>query len=167
MYRIGKMFPLPKIESENFVPFIVNHFRKTGVKIDPKLAEKIVDTTDGHPENTQQLCHVIWSLSTGKRLVDEGDIMEAKKRVINSQSSAYTAIWNGLRPSQRTLLIALAAEKPKNIFSKDFIARWDLQYPSKVQTSLKTLLKKDLVETLDNDSYGVQDVFFAEWLKTI
>lgn len=167
MYRIGKMFPLQKIESENFVPFIVNHFRKTSVKIDHKLAEKIVNITDGHPENTQQLCHVIWSLSTGNGVVDEADIMEAKKRVINSQSSAYTAIWNSLRPSQRTLLIALAAEKPKNIFSKDFIARWDLQYPSKVQTSLKTLLKKDLVETLDNDSYAIQDVFFAEWLKTI
>ncbi len=166
MYRIGKMFPLGKIESENFVPFIANHFRRTGVKIDRKLAEKIVDITDGHPENTQQLCHVIWGLSVGKGQVDEEDIIEGRERVINSQSSAYTAVWNGLRASQRTFLIALASEKPKNVFSRDFIERWGLEYPSKVQTSVRALLKKDLIETLDNDRYGVQDVFFAEWLKT-
>ncbi|MEE8402653.1 MAG: hypothetical protein V3R93_02760 [Candidatus Hydrothermarchaeaceae archaeon] len=50
-----------------------------------------------------------------------------------------------------TVLIALASEKPENVFSRDFIERWSLEYPSKVQTSVRALLKKDLIETLDND----------------
>jgi len=65
---------------------------------------------------------------------------------------------------QRNLLLAISLYGGKNLFSQDFISENQLGSPASIQTSLKLLRKKEILDK-ENGSYFITDVFFEEWIK--
>jgi hypothetical protein len=89
----------------------------------------------------------------------------AKDKCIQAQSYAYATIWDSLASKQKTLVLALCKEPKANIYSQDFLSHYSLGTAAGVQTAVKALEKKGILDR-ENGSYVVSDVFLIEWLKT-
>jgi hypothetical protein len=62
------------------------------------------------------------------------------------------------------VLIAIASSGAENIYSRDFITDNDLGAASSIQTSIKLLLKKEIVDRVDK-TYYITDVFLKDWIR--
>ena len=97
------------------------------------------------------------------------DVEEAVRILLDRESYAYTALWEGLTTNQKRFLLGLAQEstdreggdvKP---FSSDFVSRYRLGSPSSAQRAAEALMEKDLIDR-DNSSFVVLDRFFQRWV---
>lgn len=167
LYRIAKPVPLGKISAEKFKTFIRSRFKSVDMDIEAGLIEQILKITTCHPYYTQQLCHEIFNISLSKKAkptITPNDIELAKDKCISAQSYAYSTIWDGLAGKQKDLILALALNPGANIYSQEFLTEYDLGASATVQTAVKALEKKGLLDR-QNSSYFISDVFFIEWLK--
>ena len=165
-YKFAKPFPLGKIPKEEFVEFIHRKFKETDILIDSNSVESILTFTDGHPYFTQQLCHEIWNIASETKKVQEGDIMQAIKEILQRHSDYFIKIWDSLALTQRKLLVALAKEgKVVSIYSSSFIEKYSLISASHVKKAMDYFEKEGLVEKT-NGAYMISDVFLTEWVKT-
>lgn len=167
LYRIAKPVPLGKIRQEKFKTFIHTRFRSVDMSIDGKIIDEILNITACHPYYTQQLCHEIFNVSLSKKeaqVITLKDIEAAEDKCISAQSYAYSTIWDSLAGKQKDLILALALNPEANIYSQEFLKRHDLGAPASVQTAVKALEKKGLLDRV-NGGYSISDVFFVEWIK--
>lgn len=164
LYLIGKHLPLGKIPAQNFNEFILQRFVLTGVNIKQDQVQSILDITQCHPYYTQALCHEVWNLALESKNVTSENIKSAIAQLIFREAYAYTTIWDSLTAKQQSFLFALAKEKEAKVLSKDFVIRYNLESTSTVQKIVKSLVKREIIERI-NESYRICDLFFAEWIK--
>lgn len=167
LYRIAKSVPLNKIPAEKFKTFVLSRFKSVGMVIKEGLIEQILKITACHPYYTQQLCHEIFNICFSKKEVSTitlNDIELAKDKCISAQSYAYSTIWDGLAGKQKDLILALSLNPEANIYSQEFLTEHELGAPATVQTAVKALEKKGLLER-QNGSYSISDIFFVEWIR--
>jgi hypothetical protein len=168
LYRIAKPIPLGKIAPQNFKNFIRSRFKSVDMVIEEALIEKVLKITACHPYYTQQLCHEIFNICFSKTqmsTITSNDIETAKNKCISIQSYAYSTIWDGLAGKQKDLILALVLNPEANLYSQDFLNKYELGAPATVQTAVKALEKKGLLDRY-NGSYSISDVFLVEWIKT-
>lgn len=167
LYRIAKSVPLGKIPMGKFKAFIHSRFKSVGMAIEEDLIEQILKITACHPYYTQQLCHEIFNICFSKKdvsIITPQDIEPAKNKCISAQSYAYSTIWDGLAGKQKDLILALVLTPEANIYSQEFLTKYELGAPATVQTAVKALEKKGLLDR-QNGSYSISDIFFVEWIK--
>ena len=167
LYRIAKSVPLSKIPEQKFKSFIRSRFKSVDMVIEENLIEQILKITASHPYYTQQLCHEIFNISFSKKAVSTitpKDIELAKDKCILAQSYAYSTIWDGLAGKQKDLILALSLNPEANIYSQEFLSKHELGAPATVQTAVKALEKKGLLDR-QNGSYSISDIFLVEWVK--
>ena len=167
LYRIAKSVPLGKIPAEKFKTFIHSRFKSVDMDIEGGLIEQVLKLTACHPYYTQQLCHEIFNVSFSKKAVSTitlKDIELAKDKCILAQSYAYSTIWDGLAGKQKDLILALTLNPEANIYSQEFLTKHELGAAATVQTAVKALEKKGLLDR-QNGSYSISDIFFMEWIK--
>lgn len=164
LYRIAKSVPLGRIPAEKFKTFIHSRFKSVDMDIKEGLIEQILKLTACHPYYTQQLCHEIFNICFSKKGVTSKDIEIAMDKCISAQSYAYSTIWDGLSGKQKDLILALALNPEANIYSQEFLTEHELGAPATVQTAVKALEKKGLLDR-QNGSYSISDIFFVEWIK--
>ncbi|MGM0568728.1 MAG: AAA family ATPase [Elusimicrobiota bacterium] len=165
-YRSVKPFPLKKIQNEELEIFIKDKFRKNGKKIPDNVINNILTVCESHPYYIQYICHIVWENTIDKNEVTEKEFSESLQNLLERESSAFTATWDLLSVKQKQVLIALAEEnRREQIFSTDFLKKYDLGSASSVQRTVKSLLKKDLVDKTD-EVYSIIDVIFKKWIIT-
>ncbi|MBN2097818.1 MAG: AAA family ATPase [Candidatus Omnitrophica bacterium] len=167
LYRIAKSVPLDKIKPEKLKIFIRSRFKSIDMAIGENLIDELLRLTACHPYYTQQLCHEIFNVCFSKKeanIITLKDIKIAKDKCISAQSYAYSTIWDGLAGKQKDLLLALTLNPEANIYSQEFLSEHELGAPATVQTAVKALEKKGLLDRA-NGSYSISDVFFEEWIK--
>jgi len=167
LYRIAKSVPLGKIPEQKFKSFIHTRFKSVDMVVEENLIDQILKITVCHPYYTQQLCHEIFNICFSKKeasTVAPKDIELAKHKCISAQSYAYSTIWDGLAGKQKDLILALSLNPEANIYSQEFLTKHGLGAPATVQTAVKALEKKGLLDR-QNGSYSISDVFFVEWIK--
>jgi AAA+ ATPase superfamily predicted ATPase len=168
LYRIAKSVPLGKIAPEKFQSFIYSRFKSVNMDIEDNLIDEILKITSHHPYYTQQLCHEIFNIclpKEGSHAITLKDIQAARNKCISAQSYAYSTIWDGLAGKQKDLVLALALNLEANVYSQEFLSKHKLGAPATMQTAVKALEKKGLLER-SNGGYCISDVFFIEWIKT-
>ncbi len=163
-YKSGKHFLLGKIKKEEFYTFIEQKFKSGGFECNKETIEKILEITECHPYYTQMLCHFIWEEAEDKKITEE--IVEvAIGKIFYHEASSYMNLWDNLTQMQKRLLISLAKEEDTpEIFSNEFIKKYNLSSASSVQKAIKALLEKEIVEKNDT-KYIFIDIFFKRWLK--
>lgn len=167
LYRIAKPVPLDKIKKEKLEAFIKERFNSVAIPLDAKTINEILKITACHPYYTQQLCHEVFNVSFSKakkQVIGIKDIEDAKEKCIAAQSYAYSNIWDGLAGKQKDLILALALNPNANIYSQKFLEEHELGTPASVQTAVKALEKKGMLDRV-NGGYSISDVFFVEWLE--
>ncbi len=86
--------------------------------------------------------------------------------MVDSKRFTFEDRYAALTEKQKTVLLAIAAEYPRELTltSQDFITRYNLKTASSVQTAVKGLIEKGIL----NDYHGIKrptDVLFMLWLK--
>ena len=166
MYRSGAHYPLGLIGEEHWQGFIAEKFEDTGKRISAGVISKLHALTEGHPFYTQHLCHPLWELCDTGREVTEDMIRQATVLLLERESYAFENLWDSLTRNARRLLKGVAAEGAgTQVFSAEFIRKYQLGSSSNAQRAVDLLMKKDII---DKEEHGIviPDRFFRLWINS-
>ena len=163
-WRSAKQLEIGMIHPEKFALFLRERFGASGKWIDDEPLARLLAATDGHPYATQELAYFTWELVRrgGRATVD--DVEEAVTRVLRSESNHFAQIWDDAPHPQRLLLLALAAEPTRGVYSADYHSRHELPAAPTLQTALKGLQRKELAGRNADGEHCIIEPFLAEWL---
>lgn len=163
-YKIGKILYLDKIPRAAFIPFLRERFSRSGFEIVEGVLERVLERTDEVPYNVQFVCHELWDRHRDGQRISIEDVDRTISVIIEEQSPFFIPQWDALSLNQRAALAAIVTHGGTNIFSQEFLKHSGISSLATLQTSLKLLAKKGVVEKVKN-TYAVSDVFFREWIR--
>ena len=167
LYRSAKPMRLGPIAPEVFIDFLRDRFAVGDVEISEAALEQILSLTAGLPYETQELCSYVWAEAKLRGVpVDDGVIAFALETLVDAEAARYTAIWDRLPGTQRSLLLALARE-PGRVYSEDYRRRHKLGSASTVQRALAALEKLDLIDSNEAGGQALADLFMRLWLRRV
>lgn len=163
-YKIGKIIYLQKIPRDSFVPFLKKGFEDYDFSIEDGLVEHILDVTGDIPYNAQFLCHELWDRFRDAGKIASSDINRVLSIILDEQTPFFIQQWDSLSLNQRAAIKAIADHGGISVFSQEFLVASGIGSLPTLQTSLKLLVKKGVVEK-QNGGYAIGDVFFREWIR--
>jgi hypothetical protein len=165
-YKFGRLMSLGPIPPGEFAPFLEARFRRGRLRVSAELLDAILAAAEDVPYNVQRLCHQVWASCAGKtERITEKDIGQALAAIVDQETPYFSAAWDRLSLHQRRLLQAIAKSGGRNIFAGEFLTAHRLRSHSSVQTSLRLLLKGQILMKTDGE-YRIADPFFREWIGT-
>lgn len=165
-YGTGPIVYLGKIESQEWEKYLLKTFKNGGFKVHTDVINAIIESAANIPYYVQCLAHEIWDLRYEEKKITMSDINIALISIVRKRAPTYQTLWDILPVTQRRLLQGLVVESTYNIFSQQFITRYQLNSPSLVKKSLSLLMKKDILEK-DNGHYIFTDLWFSVWIKNL
>jgi len=163
-YKMGKLMPLNKIPPAIFASFLEQKFIDTGYIVEEGLIDMVLEITENYPYNAQLLCHKLWDWCIDSKKVTFNLLDPVLNQILAEESPLYIALWDSLSLHQRRTLQAIVSRGGKKVFSHSFIEENNLGAYSSLQTSIKLLIKKGILDK-ENDTYVFTDVFFKEWIR--
>lgn len=160
-YRFSQIIFMPKIPREDWMPFIMNGFKKTGKDIPEEYAQRICDVTDCHSWYLQQFCYFIWSATD--RIVDDSVFSSSLTRLIDTNAPMFTSDVEKLTPSQREMLKAIVHGETR-LTSQEVLSRYHLGNPNTITRNKKVLMEKSFIE-LDSGGLTISDPVFLLWYQ--
>jgi hypothetical protein len=163
-YKFGRLVALGPIASQEFVPFLQVRFRRGHLRLSAEVGDAILAAADDVPYNVQRLCHQLWVLRAGKAdRIAERDIGDAIAGIVEQDAPHFNVGWDRLSLHQRQVLQAIARSGGRNVFAGEFLTAHRLGSHSSVQTSLRQLLKEQVLAKTGGE-YRFADPFFREWV---
>lgn len=163
-FQIGKAIYLQKIPRKDFLPFLRKKFTQGGFTLDDGVLDEVMDAVEDIPYNVQYVCHELWDRCRDERRVRAADVGSVISVILDEQTPFFIPHWDALSLNQRTLLKAISMHGGVNVFSQDFLRASGIGSLPTLQTSLKLLVKKGIVEK-PNGGYAIADIFFREWIR--
>ena len=165
-YKFGRIFSLGPIPQDEFVPFMETRFKRGRLSATSEVLEAILAAADDVPYNVQRLCHQLWADRAGhSKRITEKDIGDALATILDQDNAYFSALWDGLSLHQRQVLQAITRVGGRKVFASEFLTAHRLGSHSSVQTSLRKMLKEQIVFRVDGE-YRIADAFFREWIGT-
>jgi hypothetical protein len=164
-WRSAKRVELGPIEPAEFAPFIRAGFRDHGRNVDDAVVERVLAITGGHPYATQELCYFLWAETPARRTAREAQLDAAMAKLLRSEHSHLSDLWDRATANQRLLLAALA-EEPGRPLSEDYRARQGLRGASTTQKAIEALVKQEIVAK-DGGFVRITEPFYGEWIRRI
>ncbi|MFN8525989.1 MAG: ATP-binding protein [Chloroflexota bacterium] len=164
LYRSARPFPLGPIPRDQFAGFIRERFQATGRSLSEDALTSVLDITEGHPHDTQELCSFVWALASPRTSITPAHVTVAAERVIEAEHARLSELWSGLSAAQRALLAAIAQDG-RAVYSEQFRRTHRLGAASTVQRSVSRLTQLDLVERTQDDRLRIADTFLRLWVR--
>lgn len=158
-YRFSETMFLGKIAREDWVPFIVGGFRKTGKSISEEYARKICEHTECHSWYLQQLSYFVWS-DTDKEVTEE-IMSRGYRRIIDTNAPMFMSDVEKLTASQREMLKAIIGGE-NQLSSAGARERYKLGNLTTITRNKKVLETKAFVDSNDG-VLEVSDPIFRVW----
>lgn len=154
--------PIPQAD---YAEYIIRLFKERGKKITKENAVNIYERFEGHTSYVQRTCNEAFSSTPPGRECTVEIILEAIDTILNTYSTIFREILSQLPIKQKEVLYAIAAEgHVSEITSAEFIRRHALTSASSVQSSVKSLISKEIL-TRGENTYSLSDRFFQLWIK--
>lgn len=160
-YRFSEIMFLGKIAQEDWVPFIIGGFSKTGKSISEKFAVDICEHTERHSWYLQQLSYFVWSDTEGA--VTEDIMTRAYRRIIDTNAPMFMSDVEKLSASQREMLKAIISGETQ-LSSAGARERFRLGNLTTITRNKKVLETKAFVDVNDG-VLEVSDPIFRVWFK--
>lgn len=162
-YRFGQIFFLKKIAINEWVPFIIGKFEKTGKKISEDKAVKICETVKCLSWYVQQYCYFVWS-NTESEVTD--NILDlALMQLIEMNTPMYETDTEKLTPAQFAMLRAVACGEYK-LNSSAVVKKYDLGNTQTITRNKRILQEMDFFEKIEGaEKYEFCDPSFEIWFK--
>ena len=164
-WRSAKQLEIGMIPADEFASFIRDRFADSGKGIADDALERLLRATGGHPYGTQELAYFVWELVETVSEASVDDVEEALTRVLRSEHNHFAKLWDDAPHAQRLLMLALAAEPARSVYSADYHSRHELPAAPTLQTALAGLTKKEIVGRDGDGEHCVIEPFLAEWLE--
>jgi len=164
-YKMAESFPLDKIETKQYIPWIQNLFRRNNVDLPVQLIEDVISRFENHPMYIQNFLFHLWEEPIKKKLsLDIIDKIE--NLIIGRKNLEYTVLWESLTTNQKKTLKLILLNKGANLFNADSLKSVNLKTASLVTKALSSLINKEIIAK--NTNYQIQDIVFKNWLlKTL
>jgi uncharacterized protein len=162
-WRSAKRMELQTIRPDAFRGFIADGFRKNERDIGDEVVDELLTITRGHPYATQELCYFLWAETPAGETATAARLADAMLKLLRSEHSHFSDLWDRATAAQRLLLIALAAE-PGQPFAQEYRARHNLRGSSATQRALGGLTQQELV-VRDGAIVRIAEPFYAEWIE--
>ena len=162
-WRSAKQLELGPIPPGPFGDFIERRFADTGRRIDPTVVAQILTITSGHPYATQELCYFLWEETPTRRAATAERLDAAIERVLRSEHTHFSLLWDRASANQKLVLQALARE-PGHPFAEDYRRRHALRAVSSTQKAVEALARDELVGR-DRGRAWIAEPFLAEWIR--
>ena len=158
-YRFGQLLFLNKIPKEEWMPFIVDTFEKSGKHISDDFASRICDVTECHSWYLQQCCYFVWNATATE--VSEQSFNYGLKQMINTNSPMFLNDTETLAASQIEMLRAIK-DGVQQFSSTEAKAKYHLGNPNTINKNKKVLQNKDIVEMKGGKMMFV-DPIYRQW----
>ena len=166
LYRLARPMTLGPISADEFGPFIRSRFAGSRSQISAAAVRELLDTTAGHPNDTQELAHFTWARAVAEgRPATPSTVRAALNDVLTAESARFLLIWESLTPVQRRVISAVAAASGRGVYSQDVRAQFQLGDAQVVQKALRRLVELELVDAAGRGAYHIPDIFFRAWLS--
>jgi uncharacterized protein len=162
-WRSAKSIELGPIPAAPFAEFIAARFRTGGRDVEPRLVDRLLARTGGHPYATQELCYFLWGQTAAGKTASDTHLERALAAVLRSEHAHFSLLWDGASAVQKQVLRALARE-PGHPFTVDYRARHDLPAATNVQKALRALAQREVVRG-EGGAYRIVEPFLAEWVE--
>lgn len=160
-YRFGQVLFLQKIKKEEWIPFIVNSFRKTGKSISEEQADKLCEIVKCHSWYLQQLCYFVWS-GTSDTVTD--DTIEVRtQQLIDTNMPMFMNDTENLTSAQTNMLRAVA-DGEYRFNSQPVVRKYELGSAQTITRNKRMLSEKDFIEK-EGNRYVFSDPIFELWFK--
>ncbi len=161
-YKLAESFPLDKIETKHYIPWVQNLFSRKSVHLHTELIEEIVARFENHPMYIQNFLFHLWE-EPGEKGFSTRIINKLENAIIEKRSLEHTVLWETLSINQKKTLKLILLNNGANLFNADSLKSVDLKTGSLVTKALSSLIKKELI--VKNGSYLIQDIVFKKWLQ--
>jgi hypothetical protein len=162
-WRSAKRMELGVIEPEAFRSFITDGFRRRRRRIDDDVVDRVLAMTGGHPYATQELCYFLWEETAQGETADARRLGVALDKLLRSEHSHFSDLWDRARANQRLLLTALAAA-PGRPLTEDYRRRHNLPSASAMQKAIDALAQQEIVAK-DRGFARICEPFYDEWIR--
>lgn len=160
-YRFGQVLFLQKIKKEEWIPFIVNAFRRTDKEISEAQAGRLCDVVKCHSWYLQQLCYFIWSGTSGK--VTDHAIELRIRQLIDTNMPMFMNDTENLTAAQTAMLRAVT-DGEYRFNSIPVMRKYELGSAQTITRNKRILTEKDFLEK-EGDRYVFSDPVFELWFR--
>ena len=160
-YRFGQLLFLNKIPKEEWMPFIVDTFKKSGKRISDEFASRICDLTECHSWYLQQCCYFVWNATVTE--VSEQSFSYGLKQMINTNSPMFLNDTETLAASQIEMLRAIK-DGVLQLSSSETRTKYHLGNPNTISKNKKVLQNKDIVE-MNGGKMVFVDPIYRLWFE--
>lgn len=161
-YKLAESFPLGKIETKNYIPWVQNLFSRKNVHLPAELIEEIVAKFENHPMYIQNLLFHLWE-EPAKKGFSTDIINKVENAIVEKRSLEHTILWETLSINQKKTLKLILLNNGSNLFNADSLKSVNLKTGSLVTKALSSLIKKEII--IKNGNYQIQDIVFKKWLQ--
>ena len=165
-YNSVVFMQLLPIEREKYVRFCQRLFSLYEKSVSEMLISRLYDCFQGITWYMQLSMNEAFTMAERRGYVSEETYEQILNHMVDSKRFTFEDRYASLTEKQKTVLLAIAAEFPKelNLTSQEFISKYNLKTASSVQTAVKGLMEKGIL----NESHGTKrpaDLLFILWLK--
>jgi hypothetical protein len=147
--------------------FARTHFEKAGKRLVEGVVEAICDRFEGITWYVQKVLNYLFADTASGETCGMDMIDVAVNEIVKDNGMIYADLLYQLTAKQKELLVAINKEgKVKAITGSKFIKKHHLTAASSVQTTVRSLMDKQLV-TSHLGIYEVYDKFFGIWLSRL
>jgi hypothetical protein len=107
----------------------------------------------------------VWEAAPAGQAATTATVEQALERVIRSEDSHLSEVWETATPPQRLCMLALAEEPTRSPYSASYHERHELPRNPSLQTALEALLRREIVGRNHEGEYVVVEPFLVEWLR--
>jgi AAA+ ATPase superfamily predicted ATPase len=161
-YKLAESFPLGKIETRQYIPWIQKLFARKKVDLPIQLIKTIIETFENHPMYIQNFLFHLWG-EPGKKEIAPETIRKIENVIVEKRSLEYTVLWETLSINQKKTLKLILLNNGSNLYNADALKSVNLKSASLVTKALSSLMKKEVI--MKNGFYVVQDIVFKKWLQ--
>jgi hypothetical protein len=119
--------------------------------------------TGGHPYATQEICYFLWEETPERATADTERFETALDKLLRSEHSHFSDLWDRARRNQRLLLTALA-EEPGRPLTEDYRTRHALPGASPMQNAVDALVEQEIISK-DRGFVRICEPFYDEWIR--
>ena len=164
-WRSARQLEIGPIQPAQFARFLRARFDASGKAIAAAAVTRLLDVTGGHPYATQELAYFTWEQTRPGAEAGVGEVEEALVQVLRSEHNHFVQLWDEAPRPQRLVMLALADEPERSVYSAAYRERHDLPPTPTLQTALAGLTRKEIVGRDDAGAYRLVEPFLAEWLR--
>ena len=164
-YQFGDMIYLGKIDKEDWVDYIVSHFKDRNKNITRDLAERLCDIVDSYSSYVQQLAWLLFSRLNEGMSATEAQLDLAVNDLLDANEALFMQQVEPLSAYQMNFLRAIAMGHHHRFGEKEIREEFNLGSPANITRLKNALIKKDLIETQGRGLLYLTDPVFRLWLQ--